>query len=439
MLKPNVKPRSSVPDSPAQALAYVTAQGARTRRHRYLHDLRMFALPVLTAIALQAVVYVLVATNPGRADWANISLATAILAFVPIFGAGLLTAFRRHEAALMSATLVTVTLFSISVSVLSAFRVPLSYMAILACAPPTVAIIAFANIRFNRTTQARVALAAFNGAKKVLEHIKRDIPLVHAHDTDLGGVDMMLVDPKAHHSEKWSRLLAQCYLAGVEIVPWTRYVELWHGRLDVASFDVTHIAYSPSQLLYARVKRSFDISLVLISIPITLPLAILTAIYIFIRDPGRTIFVQLRRGFGGRRFRMYKFRTMYTGVAGGATAEGDDRIIPGCNILRKLRLDELPQLYNILIGDMSLIGPRPESVELARWYEREIQKYTMRLLVLPGITGWAQVSHGYTSNPDEALEKLAYDLYYIKHLSLDLDILILFKTVNTVLFGRGAR
>jgi len=102
-------------------------------------------------------------------------------------------------------------------------------------------------------------------------------------------------------------------------------------------------------------------------------------------------------------------------------------------------LDELPQLFNVLVGDMSLIGPRPESIELARWYEREIPEYAHRLLVLPGLTGWAQVNSGYTSNPDEAKIKLSYDLYYIKHLSLDIDIITVFKTLRTIVFGTGAR
>src|SRR5690606_6606054 len=126
-------------------------------------------------------------------------------------------------------------------------------------------------------------------------------------------------------------------------------------------------------------------------------------------------------------------------TAGGATGDDDKRIIPGCRLIRKLRLDELPQLYNIMIGDMSLIGPRPEAVDLVRWYRSEIPQWDYRMLVLPGITGWAQVNSGYTSNPEEARMKLAYDLYYIKHLSFDLDLQILFRTAMTVLLAKGAR
>ena len=102
-------------------------------------------------------------------------------------------------------------------------------------------------------------------------------------------------------------------------------------------------------------------------------------------------------------------------------------------------MDELPQLYNILVGEMTLIGPRPEAMDLVRYYRKEIPQWDLRTLVLPGITGWAQVNSGYTSNPEEARTKLSFDIYYIKHLSFDLDLQILLKTVRTVIFGTGAR
>jgi len=121
------------------------------------------------------------------------------------------------------------------------------------------------------------------------------------------------------------------------------------------------------------------------------------------------------------------------------TIAGDNRIIPGCALLRKLRLDELPQLYNIVIGDMSLIGPRPGAVYISRQMEKIEPKYAFRCLVKPGITGWAQVTSGYAGTVEQEIEKLSYDLYYIKHLSFDLDTLIVFKTIQTVLFRKGAR
>ena len=222
-------------------------------------------------------------------------------------------------------------------------------------------------------------------------------------------------------------------------MPWTRYLEIRHGRLDIDSFDISHLNYSPSQLLYARFKRGLDIFAVIVSLPLTIPIAVFVALFLYFLDGNPVIFVQIRRGFGGNRFRMYKFRTMYKGTAGGSTTIADARIMPGCRLIRKLRFDELPQLLNILRGDMSLIGPRPVAEYVARASERVEPKYALRSLVLPGITGWAQVTSGYAATTDEELEKLSYDLYYIKHLSFDLDLLVLFKTVRTVLFGAGAR
>lgn len=130
---------------------------------------------------------------------------------------------------------------------------------------------------------------------------------------------------------------------------------------------------------------------------------------------------------------------MYHGRQGGATRTNDDRIIKGCRVLRRLRLDELPQLINIWRGEMSLVGPRPVAEYVAQASEAEEPKFIHRTMVLPGITGWAQVNSGYAGTTQEEINKLSYDLYYIKHLSFDLDVLIILSTISTVLFGRGAR
>src|SRR5690606_8449600 len=145
---------------------------------------------------------------------------------------------------------------------------------------------------------------------------------------------------------------------------------------------------------------------------------------------------------GGRPFRMVKFRTMRLDAeAGGAAfaANGDARITKTGRFLRKFRLDELPQFWNVLRGQMSIIGPRPEQVAFARDFEGEIPLYGLRHSVPPGITGWAQVTQGYAASADETLEKLRYDIYYIKHLSLVTDVKVLLRTAATVLTGFGAR
>ncbi len=430
--------RKSGPHYPVRDLSYVTAQGGRTRRHKYLRELRSFAGSVAVTIGLLALTYVAITTRWGRDDWLNILSTIGTLACVPVFSAAILSAFRRHEAPVVAASIVSIGLFSVAVSVLSALRIPVSYLALLWCLPIVLTVMVYANLRFHRQFGARAALAPFDRATDVMSELG-GLPILSGPDADLANNEIVLIDPHEHHSEAWSAFLANCYLGGIEIMPWTRYLEVQRGRLDISSFDITHLNYSPSQLIYARLKRSLDVLAVIITLPLTLPIASFVALFLYFLDGKPVIFVQIRRGFGGRRFRMYKFRTMYKGTSGGATNIGDNRIMPGCRFIRRVRLDELPQLYNILIGDMSLIGPRPEAMDLSREYERVIPKYTHRLLVLPGITGWAQVNSGYTSNPEEALIKLSYDLYYIKHLSFDLDLLVLFKTIRTVLFGSGAR
>jgi UDP-GalNAc:undecaprenyl-phosphate GalNAc-1-phosphate transferase len=433
------RPRRRSPKHyPIKDLSYIVTQGGRTRRHKYFREMGEFTFPIVAAIVLQAVVYILIITRPGRSDWNNILQALVAISCVPLISGAVLAGLRRNGAAIMTATLVTVGLFSVAVSVLSGMRIPVSYQALAACLPIAVVIIAFANIRFQRSFAAQVAIANFPGAEDISRELGT-VPILKDPAAKVPDIEILLIDPGQHHSARWSALLTSCYLRGIEIMPWTGYREVRTGRLDVSSFEVSHLAYSPSQFIYSKVKRVFDLLAVLVSLPITLPIAALVAVYIAILDGFPVIFVQIRRGYGGRRFRMYKFRTMYKGAEGGSTGPRDKRILPGCRLIRKLRIDELPQLYNILRGDMSLIGPRPVAEYVARNSAAVEPKYELRSLVLPGITGWAQVKSGYAGTVEEELYKLSYDLYYIKHLSFDLDLLIFFKTIRTVLFGSGAR
>lgn len=406
---------------------------------RYLRDARTFLLPIIFTIAVQAIVYFLIYTRTGRTDWKNGLTAVAALSLVPILSAFTLSAFRRHRAPISVAIAVVLVFFSFAVTLLSAMRIPLSYSGLLATLPVAMLAMSFSNIGFHRSISHHVGLIDFSNAQEILGMLGDGVTLIRDPEVDLSQFDTVLIDTEQHHTSEWSNLLARCYLSGVDIMSWTTFIEIRMGRVDVASFDLSHLSYSLSQILYARFKRAFDITAVLLTLPITLLLAGFTAGYIFIRDGGPVLFVQHRHGFGNRVFRIYKFRTMYKGTGGGATGKGDKRIIPGCRFVRRTRLDEIPQLYNILVGEMSLIGPRPVAHYVAKTSAKSEPKYALRTLVLPGITGWAQVTSGYAATTEEEINKLAYDLYYIKYLSFDLDLQILFKTVRTVLFGTGAR
>ena len=191
---------------------------------------------------------------------------------------------------------------------------------------------------------------------------------------------------------------------------------------------------------YHYLKRLFDVVASSIALIICAPIFALVALLIRIQDGSPVFFRQERVGRDGRRFILFKFRTMRRSDEADEdiyTRKGDRRVTAVGRWLRKLRLDELPQLWNALKGDISLIGPRPEWSKCAERYEQTIPFYHFRHLVKPGITGWAQVNYPYGESDQDAVEKLKYDLYYIRHYSLKLDAMIVLKTLYTMLFGKG--
>jgi len=191
---------------------------------------------------------------------------------------------------------------------------------------------------------------------------------------------------------------------------------------------------------YHYLKRLFDVIASATALIICAPLFVLVTLLIWMRDGSPIFFPQERVGRDGRRFILFKFRTMRRSDQADEdiyTREGDRRVTSVGRWLRKLRLDELPQLWNALKGDISLIGPRPEWSKCAERYEQTIPFYHFRHLVKPGITGWAQVNYPYGESNEDAVEKLKFDLYYIRHYSLKLDAMIVLKTLYTMLFGKG--
>jgi lipopolysaccharide/colanic/teichoic acid biosynthesis glycosyltransferase len=189
-----------------------------------------------------------------------------------------------------------------------------------------------------------------------------------------------------------------------------------------------------------QLKRIADVLVALPLLLVTLPLMALAGMLIRLEDRGPIFFVQTRSGLMGRIFRVYKLRTMRVAdphEPASWTVQGDERITRVGWFLRRTRLDELPQLFNVLKGDMSLIGPRPERPELEHELEEHIPHYRKRHWMPPGLSGWAQVCAPYAANVREAEHKLSYDLYYLRHWNMGLDLLILLKTVKTVLKARG--
>jgi exopolysaccharide biosynthesis polyprenyl glycosylphosphotransferase len=207
--------------------------------------------------------------------------------------------------------------------------------------------------------------------------------------------------------------------------------------------DVQQFRNSARRKLAWHFKRLIDIVISLVGLIITLPISIITAIAIKITSRGPILFAQDRVGQNGKTFRLLKFRSMWHNAEANSgpvwAGVRDDRITTVGRVIRKFRVDEFPQMLNVLRGKMSFIGPRPERPHFVPILENEIPFYGQRHCVKPGLTGLAQVRHYYTSSTEETVGKLQYDLYYIKHMSPLLDFMILLDTVKTIMFGAGAR
>ena len=191
--------------------------------------------------------------------------------------------------------------------------------------------------------------------------------------------------------------------------------------------------------MYRKVKRILDFLISIFLLLLIIPICLITCLFIILESSGNPIYIQERVGINGQKFMIYKLRSMYIDAEknGHQWASKDDkRITKVGNFIRRYRIDELPQIINIIKGDMAIIGPRPERPEFIKEFLKDIPNFNDRLAVRPGITGWAQVNGGYELTPNEKLE---YDIYYIKHESTKLDFIVLLKTIKVIFNGHGFR
>ena len=260
--------------------------------------------------------------------------------------------------------------------------------------------------------------------------------------SSLDTYDGVIADFRQTFPAEWERCMAEAALRGLPIFHVKLFKEMMSGRVDVEHmWENATLGMHPA-LIYPQIKRVFDVAAAICLLPIVLPVIVVLGIVVRLQTAGPALFCQDRVGYGGATFKIYKLRTMSVdaGRMGEAfTQNADPRVTPLGSFLRHYRIDELPQIFNIIKGDMSWIGPRPEAQVLAEWYEREIPFYAYRHVVKPGITGWAQVNQGNVAKVDAAKRKLEYDFYYIKHFSIWLDIIIVVKTIRTIITGFGAR
>ncbi|WP_240721782.1 exopolysaccharide biosynthesis polyprenyl glycosylphosphotransferase [Halomonas marinisediminis] len=251
-------------------------------------------------------------------------------------------------------------------------------------------------------------------------------------------VDGVVADLRCGLSEPWQRFLSDCTLHRIPVYHASSTLETLTGRVSLQDNRMGNLQPDEG---YEILKRFLDVVGVLLLLPLLLPIMAVTAVAIRLETPGPVFFTQPRMGLHFRPFTVFKFRSMYIDRQGnGFTQDGHDpRITRVGRVIRKYRIDELPQVFNVLKGDMSLIGPRPESLDLSTWYRDDVPFFHYRHVVRPGISGWAQVEQGYAAEVDGMNRKLEYDFYYIKHFSFWLDVLIVIRTLRTIFTGFGSR
>jgi sugar transferase (PEP-CTERM system associated) len=240
--------------------------------------------------------------------------------------------------------------------------------------------------------------------------------------------------------------LVRCRVRGIDVIEGTSFYEMLAGKLIVDQINPAWIIFSKGfykSRTRRFIKRTIDLILSVSMIILFLPLIILTAILIKIDSTGPVLFSQERVGKNKTPYMLYKFRSMVQDAEKQSgpvwASDNDKRITRAGSVIRKWRVDEIPQLWNVLKGDMSFVGPRPEREFFVNKLEEIIPYYGERFSVKPGLTGWAQVCYSYGASVDDAVEKLNYDLFYIKNMSVFMDLMIILRTIKIVLFGKGAR
>ena len=366
---------------PARELMGLVERGASLRSRRFFTDLRHAWPSIAVAIVTQALIYWLVIFNAGRDDWHNLAYVVVALGSVPLVAVSLLIWLPRQDFPITSAAFITAVVFNFVVALLSGLRIPISFTGILLAAPVMVICVIYAAFRLRKARKEKIAMLDFPRAGEIAQLLGGNIAIFEQPSSDLSEIDRVLIDGDAHHTPEWSAFLTRLYMLGVKVTPWIRFLETRRDRVDVQSFDVLHLVYTPSQIYYSKLKRAIDVTAVIVLAPIAIPLCLLVAGYIRLVDGGPVLFRQERCGYGDSRFVMVKFRTMVREAGEASARENDDRVVPALRFLRQFRLDELPQLVNIFRGDMSWICPRPVSLPIALTLEQMIPHYSYRQLV----------------------------------------------------------
>jgi sugar transferase (PEP-CTERM system associated) len=259
------------------------------------------------------------------------------------------------------------------------------------------------------------------------------------------GIDRVIVAMEDRRESMPVRDLLNLRLCGVIIENSSSLMERLSGKLQLDGLNPSTLIFTEGFRMNASeqlFRRLLSLAVSFTALLICLPFMPLIILVVRLSSPGPILFRQTRVGQRGRLFTTYKFRTMRKDAeAQGAVwaTKNDPRVTSAGRIMRSTRIDEIPQLWNVLRGDMAFVGPRPERPEFVQWLSQEIPFYDLRHMIRPGITGWAQVRYRYGASLEETKHKLEYDLYYVKHQSIGLDLLIMFETIKTIILRRGAQ
>ena len=260
-----------------------------------------------------------------------------------------------------------------------------------------------------------------------------------------GDVDRIIVALDERRGKFPLEQLLYCRLKGIRVDDGIAFTEQMAGKLSVENLHPSSLIFSDGfrrSAILKKLKRGFDILGSVLGLTLLIPVSLIVSIAIKLDSMGPILYRQERVGKDGKIFRLLKFRSMYMDAEENGPVwamDNDERITRVGRIIRKMRLDEIPQMLNVLDGDMSFVGPRPERPFFVDKLINEIPFYSERHVIKPGITGWAQIRYRYGASKEDALQKLKYDLYYIKHMSTILDLIIIFETIKIVLLGKGAR
>ena len=341
--------------------------------------------------------------------------------------------------------------FGLSFSVIGLLRAPYAipffvgcFLATLATSYTVTALTRLDNRRHFIVPGGRISELSLRENQVIVSSLQELSSLIETNQL-LGSI---VSDLHFDHTPEWERLFAKAALRGIPVYHYRQISELETGQVRIDHLSENVLGSLIPNLPYMALKRVLDVLLTILALPVLIPLMLLLAVLIKLDSRGPVLFIQDRVGFRGDVFPMVKFRTMHMREVeddpdalreDSMTKSDDDRITRIGRFLRKVRLDEIPQAWNIVKGDMSWIGPRPEAISLSEWYENEIPFYSYRHIVRPGLTGWAQVNQGHVTNLGDVTAKLRYDFYYVKNISHWLDMLIALKTIRVVLGGLGAK